>query len=550
MKEIKSMPLIGRKVQLARQPLVHQAFESHAARDPGRLALTCGTESRSYGELNERANQFAYYLREKGLGTGSVVGICLDRSVEMIVSILGALKAGAAYVPLDSTYPAQRLDHMISQLGAMNLVTASPDTFAMVRGSGAEVVDMAAIGSRLNSFPVTNPAVAVSGSDICYVIFTSGSTGVPKAVAVRHEGWFNLLSWVLTEFGLTTESSGLLMSPFGFDITQRGLMSPLFAGAALHLLPSRNFDAMMASRVIRERGVRTLHCAPSALYLLLERAEVQGVDSLTSLDYAFVGGEPIAAGRVARWATRPGNQSRLVNVYGVAECTDVATAHVLTDYVGYTARGVPIGQPIYNVDIHVLDEDLEPVAPHEVGEICIAGVAVGAGYLNDPGMNEARFVKRDFGPGEITLYRTGDMGRVGDDGELMYAGRADKQVKIRGMRVDLGDIEAALAACEQVGQAVVAPARADGSPGISLVAFVVPPDDETPGVPLDERAIRLNLLRALPAHMIPSRFIGVSAFPLSPNGKVDREALALLSIDSGPADDYDIPKNSELYAQP
>ena len=543
------MPLIGQKVRLPPQPLAHQAFESHAARDPGRLALSCGAESRSYAELNERANQFAYYLREKGLGAGSVVGICLDRSVEMMVSILGTLKAGAAYAPLDSTYPAKRLDHMISQLSAMNLVTASPDTFAMVRGNDAEVVDMAAIGPRLDSFPVTNPAVAVSGSDICYVIFTSGSTGVPKAVAVRHEGWFNLLNWVLTEFGLTTESSGLLMSPFGFDITQRGLMSPLFAGAALHLLPSRNFDAMMASRVIRERRIRTLHCAPSALYLLLERAEAQGTDTLASLDYAFVGGEPIATGRVDRWATRPGNQSRLVNVYGVAECTDVATAHVLADYAGYAVRGVPIGQPIYNVDIHVLDEDLEPVAPHEVGEICIAGMAVGAGYLNDLGMNEMRFVQRDFGQGQITLYRTGDMGRIGDDGELVYAGRADKQVKIRGMRVDLGDIEAALASCEHVGQAVVVSGQADGSSGISLVAFVVPPDKETPGAPLDQRAIRLNLLRVLPAHMVPSRFFAVSEFPLSPNGKVDRGALALRLRESTPAGDYGIPQDPELYAQ-
>jgi D-alanine--poly(phosphoribitol) ligase subunit 1 len=539
------MPLIGQKVRLPPQPLAHQAFESHAARDPGRLALSCGAESRSYAELNERANQFAYYLREKGLGAGSVVGICLDRSVEMMVSILGTLKAGAAYAPLDSTYPAKRLDHMISQLSAMNLVTASPDTFAMVRGNDAEVVDMAAIGPRLDSFPVTNPAVAVSGSDICYVIFTSGSTGVPKAVAVRHEGWFNLLNWVLTEFGLTTESSGLLMSPFGFDITQRGLMSPLFAGAALHLLPSRNFDAMMASRVIRERRIRTLHCAPSALYLLLERAEAQGTDTLASLDYAFVGGEPIATGRVDRWATRPGNQSRLVNVYGVAECTDVATAHVLADYAGYAVRGVPIGQPIYNVDIHVLDEDLEPVAPHEVGEICIAGMAVGAGYLNDLGMNEMRFVQRDFGQGQITLYRTGDMGRIGDDGELVYAGRADKQVKIRGMRVDLGDIEAALASCEHVGQAVVVSGQADGSSGISLVAFVVPPDKETPGAPLDQRAIRLNLLRVLPAHMVPSRFFAVSEFPLSPNGKVDRGALALRLRESTPAGDYGIPQDPE-----
>jgi len=447
--------------------------------------------------------------------------------MEMMVSILGILKAGAAYAPLDTTYPAGRLRLMISQLTGMKLIVASPSTLGMADACGAEVLNVAECWPRLRSLPVANPVAAITGESTCYVVFTSGSTGTPKAVAVRHKGWYNLLNWVVTEFGLRASSSGLLMSPFGFDITQRGLMTPLFAGAVLHLLPSRHFDAMMACRLIRSQGVRTLHLAPSALYLLLEQADAQGADTLASIDFMFPGGEPIAAGRVADWARRPGSSTKLVNVYGVAECTDVASAHALADYDGYVLRGVPIGRPICNVDIHILDSDLAPVAPGDLGEICISGLGVGAGYLNDPVMNTERFVSIQSGEGAVALYRTGDLGRVGPDGELMYAGRADRQVKIRGMRVDLGDVEAALAGHERIRQAAVVPVGADDTPEDGLAAFVVPAADGACAETFDEPAVRRDLLEMLPVHMVPAQIIVVGQLPLSPNGKVDRDALAM-----------------------
>jgi D-alanine--poly(phosphoribitol) ligase subunit 1 len=520
------MSLFGQQVQLPSLPLVHKTFEAHAERHPDRVALTCGRQEHSYRDLNLRSNQFAYYLMEQGLGPGSVVGVCLDRSPEMIISILGILKAGAAYAPLDTTYPASRLQLMISQLAAMKLIVAGPRTLGMVGGSSTKVLDLAEAGPFLRTFPIADPVVEISGQSICYVVFTSGSTGTPKAVAVRHEGWCNLLSWAVSEFGLVASSSGLLMSPFGFDISQRALMTPLFTGSALHLLPSRNFDVMMTYRMIAELSVRTLHCAPSALYLLLERAGAVSTEALGSLAFVFVGGEPIAPARVTDWATRPGNPTRLVNVYGVAECTDVATAHVLVDYARYAASGVPIGSPIYNVNIHVLDSDLTPVPPGDTGEICISGVCVGAGYLNDSKLNDERFVSLGSGESLIGLYRTGDLGRVSPDGELMYVGRADGQVKIRGMRVDVGDVEAALAGNEHVRQAVVLPVRSEGSQAADLVGFVVP----SGGVAekdFDLSVVRRQLLTVLPAHMIPISLVAMPRFPLSPNGKVDRRALAV-----------------------
>jgi D-alanine--poly(phosphoribitol) ligase subunit 1 len=512
------MLLSGLRVRRSDRPFAHEVFQAHTRQWPNRTALTCGEQVWSYGQLNAHANRFAHYLSARGVGDGSVVGVCLDRSPEMVACVLGALKAGAAYAPLDTTYPADRLGLMVSQVPGMEVIMASADTMAMIEQATAEVVDVAELWSRLGSFSQDDPVVAVTPDSMCYVVFTSGSTGTPKATAARHRGWFNLLSWLVDDFRLDPRSAGLLLSPAGFDISQRALMAPLFSGAVLHLLPSRHFDPMMATRIIEERQVRTLHCAPSALYSLIEFAGTTGGESL---DFAFPGGEPLITGRVAQWATRPGRKCRLVNVYGVAECSDVATAHVLTDYDACAATGVPIGRPIHNVDVHLLDDGLAPVGPGEVGELCIAGVGVGAGYLNDPGMTRERFVRVENGHGLIDLYRTGDLASVREDGELMYAGRADNQVKIRGMRTDLGDVEAALVGNRLVSQAVVVPSR-DDHEVVGLVAIVVP----APGAEFDTQIVRQDLLTMLPKHMIPARLIPVESFPLSPNGKIDRKALA------------------------
>jgi amino acid adenylation domain-containing protein len=532
------MSLSGQRVLGASRPFAHEVFESHAALYPERIALTYNQLTFSYRELNARANQFAHYLTSRGPQIDTAVGVCLDRSPEMIISILGTLKAGAAYAPLDPTYPPARLRLMISQLPCMDLIVASPSTISMVDHSDADVVDMENLGPQLSSLPITKPLVEVSAEDLCYVVFTSGSTGTPKATAVKHRGWYNLLNWLAKEFKLDTHSSNLLMSPLGFDISQRSLIMPLFTGSALHLLPSRSFDVMMACRLIKGLRVRTLHCAPSALYLLLDRAEAEGGDALASLDFVFVGGEPLAAGRVANWATRAANACSLVNVYGVAECTDVASAHVLINYPAYVSGGVPIGRPIYNVDIHVLDSDLSHVASGDVGEICISGLGVGAGYLNDTRIGEERFVTARFENGTVDVYRTGDLGRVRPDGELMYVGRADNQVKVRGMRVDLGDVEAALHGNVHIREAVVLPVHDDGSQETDLVALVVPAGQD--GVLPSEKdfdawAVRSELLQVLPRHMIPQRFIPVPALPLSPNGKVDRRVLAQRLYQSVPA---------------
>jgi D-alanine--poly(phosphoribitol) ligase subunit 1 len=516
------MALVGSRARLPAQPIAHRPFEEHARAHPGRLALTCGDERRSYGELNARANQFAHHLAGLDIGPRSIVGVCIDRTPELMVAILGILKAGASYVPLDPAYPQDRLQLMISQLPDMQLVAATEATLDLV--PSVSTVDVPALSPRLDTLPTDDPRVEIGGDDLCYVVFTSGSTGVPKATAVRHEGWYNLLNWLQVDYGLDAGSSNLMLSSFGFDISQRSLMTPLFTGATLHLLPSRSFDVALAYRILGDAGVRTLHLAPSTLYLLVEREMATGGTALTEVDHVFIGGEALSAARVVDWATQDGNTCQLLHQYGVAECTDVASSHRMShdraDYDAYLRGPVPAGPPVYNTEIRFLDDDLVEVPDGEVGEICITGTSVGAGYLNASPTDRQKFVTVERDGKSERLYRTGDRGYVTPDGELVVVGRVDAQVKVRGMRIDLGDVEHAVRNHDAVQDVVVVPVEAaDGE--LDLVAYVIPATG-----PITARALRRDLHDVLPRNMVPQDFVEVPAFPLNPNGKVDRKALA------------------------
>ncbi|NMO50545.1 amino acid adenylation domain-containing protein [Actinoplanes sp. TBRC 11911] len=512
------MTIIGRRVPLPDDTVVHRSFERHARSNPGQIAVTCGDESLTYAELNARANRLAHRLAARGVGPGVIVGVCIDRNLHLMEAILAILKTGAAYVPLDPTYPRDRLEVMVSQLDALSLILSAASTVELVASLPAEIVDLSTPAAEYH--PDTDPVLELTGDDICYAVFTSGSTGVPKAVAVRHEGWFNLLTWLRIEYELDTSSSDLMISSFGFDITQRSLMAPLFCGATLHLLPSRSFDISMAYRIIGDRRVRTLHCAPSTLYLLIEREVATGGAALHALRYVFIGGEPMNARRVADWAARAGNACLLLHQYGVAECTDVASSHPMVDFPAYASGALPVGQPVYNTEIHLLDEGLKEVPDGETGEICISGISVGAGYLNAVPADHLRFLTTDIGGRPTRIYRTGDRGYVGPTGELVVVGRADAQVKVRGMRIDLGDIEHAVRRHPRVSDVAVLPVHAmDGQ--VELAAFVIPQDEA-----LRFPALRRDLLGVLPRNMVPQRFIPMDEFPLSPNGKIDRRRLA------------------------
>ncbi|WP_327318963.1 amino acid adenylation domain-containing protein [Streptomyces sp. NBC_01235] len=513
------MILQGKRVALPSAPVVHKQFEAHAEATPDAVAVFCAGQRVTYAELNAKANRFAHFLAARGHGRGARLGVCLDYSIDLLVAILGTLKAGAAYVPLDPSYPAARLQLLLGQMPDLALIVASPATAGLVESAAVEVIDLEQSSDDLAGLPATDPDVLVTGDDVCYAVFTSGSTGTPKVTAVRHEGWFNLLNWLKLEYGLHRGSNNLVVSAFGFDLSQRSLMMPLFCGATQNLMASRNFDAAMAFRMLAEHDVRTVHCASSTLYLLVDWETARGGDTLARLDYVLFGGEPLKVQRIADWARREANTCTLLHQYGVAECTDVASSYDLAEYWRGEHDNPPVGKPAHNTDLHILDERMRGVGAGESGEICISGTSVGAGYLNGTGPESERFTTVVVDGESRRLYRTGDRGYVTPGGDLVVVGRMDAQVKVRGMRIDPADVERALGRLAGVREAAVV-ITYDDSGEAELIAFIVPERDD-----LTENDVRTRLLGTLPRNMVPTKFINIPQIPLSPHGKVDRAAL-------------------------
>jgi len=505
--------------------LVHRKFEWNAARRPEQTAVVFGEVAWTYDELNKQANKFAHFLLSCGVSQRSIVGVCLYPSTDLVVSILAILKIGAAYSPLDPAYPCERLRLMLSQLDDLRVVVASSRTRALLPERCVRIVDIDAMSAAVDRASAINPAPDIWPGHLCYVVFTSGTTGIPKAVAIRHSGWWNLLTWLEHEYQLNPHSSNLLVSAFGFDISQRSLMTPLFTGSTVHLLPSSAFDVMMAKEIIAKYGIRTLHCAPSTLYLLLE-SDTGDEAALDSLDYVFIGGEALAARRVVDWASKPGRKCKLLHQYGVAECTDIASSHLMRDFERYVETGVPIGAPVSNCVIHILNDELAPVGINEVGEICISGAGVGAGYLNNDALNRERFLALGPERGGIQIYRTGDLGRIQPNSDIICVGRMDNQVKIRGIRLDLGDVENALRSSRYIEDAVVLAVCGETDQATyDLVAFVVSSSRFRDRHAFDERELRSELASSIPRHMIPRQFVKVDTFPVTQNGKIDRKEL-------------------------
>jgi amino acid adenylation domain-containing protein len=506
-----------------RHRLSHQLFEEWVDRAPNAVALVVGEERLSYRELDNRANRVAHRLRRMGLGVNEYVGICLHRSVELIVSILGVLKAGGAYVALDASYPERRLRDMMASVPLTGLILADgmaiDETVVHAwRIAGGELTGLT------DGMPDDRPTPAGGPDSLAYLVFTSGSTGRAKATRVTHRGWTNLLHWFRAQYSIDENDRVFVVSSFSFDITQRSIMMPLVSGGELHLLASRFFEPELILGDVRQRGVTIINSAPSMFYAILEWPTRQA-GALSSLRWVFLGGEPIVAGRLTAWVRGGDCNARIANVYGVAECTDVSTAYTLVDFDRYSRSSVPLGVPIFNSKIYLLDEDGNEVPAGEIGEICIGGDGVGTGYEGDEALTRERFVPDRFRGGrEHKMYRSGDLGRIGPDLNLEYHGRVDEQVKIAGVRIELGDVEAAIRSHSSVKDVVVVPVTLRDE--TNLAAYVVCVDE------VDRsdfgRTLREHLRGRLPSPMLPSRVELAAAMPLNPNGKVDRRAIAEL----------------------
>ncbi|MCX5202704.1 amino acid adenylation domain-containing protein [Streptomyces sp. NBC_00237] len=517
-------------------------FEAQAARTPTAAAVVFEGLTVSYEELDARANRLARLLRERGVGPESVVAVCLERGVDLVVALLAVVKAGGAYLPVDPEYPAERIELTLTDAAAAAVLTTTalgaalprdrpritlddPATVASLAGLPAGTLDPAEPGSGPGSGSGSGSGELLPGHP-AYVIFTSGSTGRPKGVVVPHEGIVNRLAWMQSRYGLTADDRVLQKTPFGFDVSVWEFFWPLLHGAALVVArPGGHRDPGYLAALVREQAVTTAHFVPSMLDAFL--AEPTAVRCV-GLRRVVCSGEVLPLPTQTRFfELLPGTE--LHNLYGPTEASvDVTAWQCLPDQ---TAGPVPIGAPIANTRAHVLDGSLRPVPVGVRGELYVAGVQLARGYAGRAGLTAERFVADPSGPPGSRLYRTGDVARWRTDGSLEYLGRVDDQVKIRGQRVEPGEVQAAVAAHPQVAQAAVVARRAPQGDTL-LVAYVVPTEgagrDELPGV------VREFTAQRLPAHLVPAAVVALTALPLSVNGKLDRRALPAPEFDAAP----------------
>ncbi|HYH80510.1 MAG TPA: amino acid adenylation domain-containing protein, partial [Longimicrobium sp.] len=499
---------------------VHELFEARAARTPDAAAVVFGDDALTYRELNERANRLAHHLRGLGVGPDARVGICLERSLEMMVSLLAVLKAGGAYVPLDPGLPAERLAYMLEDSGVPLVLAQAALREAVPARDGVEVLAVDALAERLAAEPAENPAGGAGPDSLAYVIYTSGSTGRPKGVMNQHRGVVNLLWSMRGTVAMAPTDRLLAITTLAFDISVLELFLPLLSGARVEILDRATAsDPALLREAVGAGGGTVLQATPATWRLLLD-AGWEGAESLRALS----GGEALPAELAARLRERVG---ALWNVYGPTETTIWSTAKHLGAGPDVGRGHVSIGAPVANTRVYVLDRYLSPVPVGVPGELYIGGAGVARGYLGRPGLSAEKFVPDPFAaePG-ARLYRTGDLARWRRDGTLDFLGRNDHQVKVRGFRIELGEIEAALRQAPGVGDCAVA-AREDETGDQRLVAYVVGEAEAA--------ALREHLRRSLPEYMVPSAFVFLDALPLTPNGKLDRKALPAPEL--APAED-------------
>ncbi|HEU4964843.1 MAG TPA: amino acid adenylation domain-containing protein [Bacilli bacterium] len=504
---------------------IHHRFEQSVAMHPDRLALSYEQEHLTYRELNERANRLAHLLHQQGVGAESLVGVCLDRSPEMVVALLAVLKAGGAYVPLDPTYPEERIAFVLEDAAVDALVTA--EQYLDKAPSGLTTICVDRDAAQIAEQSGDNLNVDVHADNLAYVIYTSGSTGKPKGVLIPHRNVIRLFTETRDWYGFNQEDVWTLFHSYAFDFSVWEIWGALFYGGRLVVVPyltTRSPEAFY-DLLVQER-VTVLNQTPSAFRQLIAAEEMRGRSQDLALRYVIFGGEALELQSLNPWFNRHGDeQPRLVNMYGITETTVHVTYREITRADVEANRGSVIGQPIPDLQVYVLDRHLEPAPIGVVGELYVGGAGLARGYLNRPELTAERFTANPFAKGspEATsrLYKTGDLARYLADGELEYQGRSDHQVKVRGFRIELGEIESTLLKQEAVREAVVL-VREDTPGDKRLVAYLVPAqgDDDLPPIDLPQ-ALRSDL----PDYMIPNAYVWLDALPLTPNGKTDTRAL-------------------------
>lgn len=499
---------------------IHQLFEAQVKQTPDAVALVFGSQQLTYKELNDRANQVAHNLQALGVRSEVLVGICVERSCEMVVGLLGVLKAGGAYVPLDPQLPLERLKFMLLD-SQVSVLLAQKKLVAQMPKHSAHLVCLDADWEMICAKSEENPVSEVTPENLAYAIYTSGSTGTPKGVAITHRSLVNAyFAWEQTYQLRTRTSSHLQMANFSFDVFSGDLVRTLCSGGKLVLCPQESLlTPEKLYKLMREQEVDCAEFVPAVLRNLIEYLK-KTEQNLHFMRLLVVGSDSWYVKEYKEFQHFCGSETRLINSYGVSEATIDSCYYESTDLNLPVDELVPIGHPFANIQIYILDRYLQPVPIGVPGELHIGGVGLARGYLNRPDLTESKFIPNPFNDqANSRLYKTGDLARYRSDGNIELLGRIDNQVKIRGFRIELDEIEAAIAQNDQVREAVVI-AREDQPGNKRLVAYIVPKQEQPPVTEL-----RRFLKYKLPDYMVPSAFVSLETLPLTSNGKVNRRAL-------------------------
>jgi len=543
----------GPNLAFTQDKLIHQLYEEHARSKPAAVAVQYGGQAFTYAELNERANKLARYLRGKGIGSDHLVAICVERSLEMVVGLLGILKAGGAYVPLDPKYPAERLCHMLLDAAPRVLLTHKT-VCPEVSARATEVIRLDSDWDEIAKQPshdLDSAKLNLHSAQLAYVIYTSGSTGKPKGVMIEHRHVTRLFAATAQLFDFNDHDVWTLFHSFAFDFSVWELWGALLHGGRVVIVPySTTRSPQECYRLICAEAVTVLNQTPSAFAQLIDAQKHSG-ESQHSLRVVIFGGEALELRTLRPWVERNGADTpQLVNMYGITETTvHVTYRPPLAREEIESERSSPIGRPIADLRAYLLNDHSQPVPIAVAGEMYIAGAGVARGYLGRPELTAERFLPDPFSEDQpqARMYKTGDLGLWRSDGTLEYLGRNDHQVKIRGFRIELGEIEARLAQYPEVKDAIVV--AAEGISGEKrLVAYVIAKDTCAAEDNLRAESLRTHVRAALPEYMVPSAFVFLKNWPLTPNGKLDRRALPQPDLTAYVSQHYEPPSGEIEHA--
>ena len=495
---------------------VHQMFEQTAAKTPTAIALRVGEEQLSYATLNKRVNQLAHYLLENGLRRGAFVGVCAERSVGMLVSLLAVLKAGGVYLPLDPNYPSERLNYMLEDAGASFLITQQK-LLSTFQTEGRTVILLDVDHEKIAAKDAKNTEQSVNKDDAAYIIYTSGSTGKPKGVIVAHQALADHCADMRDYYQLTPDDNVLQFAALNFDASLEQILPPLIAGATVVMRDEEIWPPADFHRKVEQYGLTVIN-PPTAYWAQLAEEWAAHPERVPrdKIRLVIVGGDRMRTDALQKWQSTTMNGVRLLNAYGPTETVITASTYEIPPE--YKATTLPIGRQRANRAFYVVDRNLKLVPSGISGELLIGGSALARGYHNRPGLTEERFIANPFGTGKV--YRSGDLVKWRSDGNLEFLGRVDHQIKIRGFRIELGEIETFLQTYDAIKEAVVV-AKEDDDGDKKLVAYYVPAAgaDPTP------QELRDHLKQELPEYMIPVVYMPLESMPLSPAGKINRNAL-------------------------